>query len=567
MLTARRLYLYIVSGIALGLLAIGAATLLRLVLEQFVASPAIEGGPVASDQLAIGLALVIVGLPLFAIHWWLVDRISRGDSEQADAERRSVVRALFLSIVLATSLLTLGERLIAFADYLIRQVAGELIAFGPRVEDALAVAVVALIVWAFAARTRHGDVVRGPLEGAAAWLSRFYLYGVVVIGALVALGAFGSMITTTGRQLLGTAALDVTTSWQVSLATAGSMALITGVGWYLHRRYARSLVDADDFRGPAERTSLVRQSADVLLFAASLWMVAAALVSAVAEVVRFPLGVQSADALPRIVELTVGPLAAVIPFALAGWWTYDRSIRDGERLIGDAGALAMRRAHLLVLSGTGLLVAGIGLGQMLAMGLEAAFGRAPLTVASGRLADLGTWLAAVVVGLPMWACAWIAVQRARSRDAAAETASQARRGYLFLAIGVSVTAAGIAVAYVVYQVIRDVVGAEALRFGNELAVAIGAAVVGGIVLAYHAWVLRSDLAARATIVAEAAAAGPPAAELAPAVAGVPGAQVLVGQDLVLVGPPDGDFEAADEAIRRHLPAGFTLRVAGAAHSI
>jgi hypothetical protein len=195
--------------------------------------------------------------------------------------------------------------------------------------------------------------------------------------------------------------------------------------------------------------------------------------------------------------------------------------------------------------------------QSIAMALETIIRDVPLTVASGRLGDLAQWIAAIFVGLPIWVLAWMTVQPADERDLAVESTSVTRRVYLFLAIGVAVTVLVVALSYILYQFIRDLVGVEAIRFGSEMALAVAAAVVGGVAVAYHLWVLSTDLTVRAMVVA-AEPAG--AAEVAPA-------PPVAGQEILLIGPPDADFEAVDRVIREHLPAGYSLRILGPGHAV
>ena len=39
------------------------------------------------------------------------------------------------------------------------------------------------------------------------------------------------------------------------------------------------------------------------------------------------------------------------------------------------------------------------------------------------------------------------------------------------------------------------------------------------------------------------------------------------QELLVIGPPDADFEAVDQVIREHLPTGSSLRAMGPSHAI
>src|SRR5688572_8752471 len=126
MQTIRRLYLYLLSGITLGMLLVG----LSLLLEVTLAALGIGHGALASggsgdrERLSVAAALVGVGLPVWAIHWFLVERGMRPTSAHAEAERASIVRALFFSVVLGVLLGFGATAAFALVQELIRAVLG-----------------------------------------------------------------------------------------------------------------------------------------------------------------------------------------------------------------------------------------------------------------------------------------------------------------------------------------------------------------------------------------------------------------------------------------------------------
>ena len=92
--TARRLYFYIVSFIALMMSVIGVATIAESALE-------LDWSP---DSIASGLALIAVGMPLWWLHWRFVRRSVAG----SPIEARATLRKLYLYAVLAISLAVIG---------------------------------------------------------------------------------------------------------------------------------------------------------------------------------------------------------------------------------------------------------------------------------------------------------------------------------------------------------------------------------------------------------------------------------------------------------------------------
>ena len=89
--TPRRFYFYSISFIALMLLVSGITMVLMTLLDELFGGPVIQG---TTTRLATGLALTIVGLPLWGIHW----RFVQNKVEEQPSERRSILRKLYLNV-------------------------------------------------------------------------------------------------------------------------------------------------------------------------------------------------------------------------------------------------------------------------------------------------------------------------------------------------------------------------------------------------------------------------------------------------------------------------------------
>ena len=87
MRTIRRLYLYAVAFVSLETVLWGLINLLRASLDA-----GRVGG--SASQLAGALALILVGLPVFLLHWWLIQRRigSQPEERGAGLPRRISVR-------------------------------------------------------------------------------------------------------------------------------------------------------------------------------------------------------------------------------------------------------------------------------------------------------------------------------------------------------------------------------------------------------------------------------------------------------------------------------------------
>ena len=106
MVNAKRLYAYGVLGVALALLLWGAASILRLVLRAVGAagdSRDLIGADVARDELSLAVALVLVALPVFAVHLWLIRRMMGESPAAAADERASTVRSAYFFLSLTAT--------------------------------------------------------------------------------------------------------------------------------------------------------------------------------------------------------------------------------------------------------------------------------------------------------------------------------------------------------------------------------------------------------------------------------------------------------------------------------
>ena len=107
MKTIQRIYLYAVSLISMEVVLWGMIGLARSIF-----SDSSSGGV---SQLSQALALILVGVPVFGIHWWAAQRSANQDEE----ERSSGVRALFLYAVLLGLLIPFSQNGLAVLNRLV----------------------------------------------------------------------------------------------------------------------------------------------------------------------------------------------------------------------------------------------------------------------------------------------------------------------------------------------------------------------------------------------------------------------------------------------------------------
>jgi hypothetical protein len=553
MSTIRRLYLYGVSAVALVLLAVGAASLLQLAFERVLRAAtdrAIIGGEIDRELLALSVALLLVGLPLWLIHWWLAERSVRRDTPDAEPERRSVMRAVYLAGVATVSLIFLTTQGTTLVSTLLGEPIGSE-AWSIPVADSLARVLVLLAVIAFHLRARHLDVVTGPITGAAAWVSRLYLYGAILGGAFVGLWGVSDAIQDLGNAVLGLSVVAFGTGFRWGIANAIALVAVGGLVWATHAWYAHRLPAAGDWRGEAERTSMVRAAHGVIATGVATVLVIFAAATTLGWLIAEPLGVAETTGTAEAIQQTIGPLVAMLPFLVGGWLFARGTLREAEAFRGPDARIAARRSVRLTVAAVGLAIGSVGLGRALGVTLEAAFG--PTALATTAYKDeVASLVPFGIVGLGTWLVAWALVLRDGARDRLAEARSMVRRVYLFLVFGSSVTAAGLALAVLIYQGLRlalDIASVGAWELSQPLVIVA----MGTIGLVYHGLVLRGDAAVRAAVEA-------PVPELAPIAETVSTATEHAVEELLIEAPVGADFEPVNQVLREHLPLGWSMRV-------
>jgi len=551
MVTAKRLYLYGVLAVVLLPLLMGLSDLLGLVLDGLsdaTGGGMLSGSHVAREDLSLAIALVAVGAPLWAIHFWLLQRTVRDSADIAE-ERSSPVRATYFFLVLVSTGIVAVVFSVETLSALMRAVLiGErLLDLGNSFANVLVFGSAWLIHLAWRAR----DLRTAPERTAGDWLTRLYLYGALFVLGLTALFSASETITSVLREAAGLRPVFETAGeWKEALAGLLAVVVVAAVMWLGHWALAARLTRAPDPMGSAHRESRTRVGylLGVVLFCAAtvLMMLSSSLRHAFAEMA----GVWSPSGSSRVAEDVVGPILASVPFVTAWWWHARRAAAEARIYGGpDRHASVTRAGRLLVsLVGLGGLAVGVAWGIESALGLFDYWSSRDVVSAS-ILRDGGTPAAAsALVGLVMWLPAWVLLQRERAASEIVAARSTARRAYLLLVSGLSLLGVMGSLSWLLFQAIRT--GLDAGR-PQDTDWAIGVLLVATSILGYHLLKLRSDLAIT-KVVTEAQPAPEPAI-----VEDAAGGTV---EALEIKGPSGADFEVLNADIRSRLPEGYTLRV-------
>jgi hypothetical protein len=552
--TARRLYLYVATAVSLAVAASGVATLLRAILaeiEDRLGGSLISGETIAREQLSLAIALLAVGLPVWALHWWLIRRGTRVGAQRASEEVASPIRALFFALVaaatvaiaigtLSTLMAGIGERLL-----------------GLRNTDSwswpLAGALVAVPLWVMHVRLRESELRGVRLDGAGMWLTRLYRYGAAFGTLVIALFAMSTAIATILSVAVGRPDFAIGDEWWRS-QLVDSLAL-AGIGlgaWWVHWRLAGNAIRDAGQLGEDERDTRLRATylaGVVLVGAANAGIVVA---GSVAELGRMALGVTASVEPMALLEEVVGPPIAVLPFALAAWWHLRRLQNDARvrehQAPGSHRPEAARRLVLHLGAILGLAFLAVGSARLLGLAIEAIGLSGELTVGGTdpALRQLPWHAAQVLVGGACWLPCWAAILADRGARPAMERAATSARAYLFLVVGAALIAAVPSGTFVLFRLLDTALGGTSTSpLAVELAFALSVLIVAVIIGLGHGRMLIADMRAEPT--------------LAPAAApGVPVTAPPVEAILVLRMPAGIDETATVAAMRRSLPGGATL---------
>ncbi len=536
----RRLYTYFIVAVSLAVLSVGVANLIRLALEQAWPAGGASLAPADSEalrrQLSLYVALVVVALPIWAVHWWLAQRARGRPGAAGEEERCSPLRSLYLTLGLAAPLAVAIPAAIELIGHVARALAGA--SRGGQPAGWIAALLVAGAVWGYHAWLRERDLAAGPLPPESLILPRLYRYAATFVGMLLLLFGARSLIGLAVDAAAGGPVLSEVRWWAVPLAEGVAVAAVGLVLWGSHWSYSQRVLATSGWRGESERRSTERllylYGSLVVAAVVTLLGAAGSLEALLRELLGAPLLGSLRPGAWRIVE----PLLLAVPFAL--FWLYQR-----RQVLGEPERALLRRLYTYGAALVGLGFAAVGLGWVLGILIDLLLGGARTVAERSDLwrGELARFAGVAVVGSALWLAEWYVAQRRVAADLAAERGATTRRVYLYAVVAGALVATLGSLAVVVYRLLRVLLGvASSQGLASDVSAALGVLVVAAALLAYHGVTLRGDLAARPP------AGGPSAARLA----------------LVLSGPPGADLEAALAELRAHLPVGYDLSVARAA---
>lgn len=473
MATIRRFYIYAVCAVVLQSVTWAVIVLLRSMLI-----PALGA---ATETTAFEIAVILIGLPVYLMHWFWGQRLAFKDEEERLAGlRRFYLFAMltgFLAPWLTNAYDLIGSWLRAAGslERLIELSGSKNITSYASLYHLTALLVLGLL-WYYHWRTHLEDFQGQPQTGIDALLRRLYVFGGCAAGLSVTTQGVIDLlrlIFTAGdlsRNMVGHPA---------SLADTATRLVIGLPLWLVFWLWAQRLFRADE----EERQSALRKF--------YLYSVLFAAVSGTVGNTTFVF----AGILRRLVGLPPrGDIRLMLPVivSFAVLWIYHAYIlRQDMQVIPDAPRQAgVRRLYQYLVAAVGLAALVGGLGgdiSVILRSFEESFGDVLKEQFSG-------FTAALLAGLPVWILPWRDLQGKAvevGEIGAHERQSLVRKIYLYFYLFVAIMTVLSSAIYLVYRLLSAILGGAAPTLSG-LGQAAAFALIGAGVLAYHGAAVRTD---------------------------------------------------------------------------
>ena len=488
MKSIRRLYFYLVAFISIEVVLWGLVSLLRSIVDR-----SISGG---ADALAQALALILVGVPFFLIHWLWAQRAAAREEEEQNAS----LRAVFLYAILLATLIPVAQNLLSFIDRSFVELAGLGIgrAFSSFSRQTVADNLIAILMNGIVAlyfwNVLRRDWTRLTERENYADVRRLYRYLWMLYGLL--LTVFGAQqvlrfLFYVPNGLLGHLGREV--------AINGMALLVVGTPIWVYSWYViqNSLTD------PAEMGSTLRL---VVLYLLSLGGVIT-VITASWMVIDTLLNVLLGQSLStrEVIQKIGGPVSIAIPLGLVwayyGYWLNRHIEAAGDR-VRQAG---LKRLYNYILAAIGLVVSFVGIATLIAFLIDMLTGFG-IVFSDAMRNSLASSLSSLIVGLPLWLIMWRPMQaEAMAQGELGDHARRSliRKAYLYLALFASVIGGMATAVALVYNLLRAALTGDAgTDFANSILNILQLLFLFGVVLLYHLRVLRADGASTADSLAE-----------------------------------------------------------------
>ncbi len=473
MSTVRRVFFYILTVITLGILTAGLINLLSLSFDTILARFTLAEIGDVKQQLSLGIAMVVIGGPLWFFFWGTIQRHAAKDADESG----SSLRAFFLNFVLFVSAFAI---VFTFSQLLAWLMAGcRPEQYSPGGTAAL---IVFAAVWVYHWRVSAGEERATRVAGT---VRRWYTYILSAAGLLWLASGIVQLIYTAFISLPVWEGVVVRDSfWNSGTQNALAWILTGGLVWAFYWFY---------MAGSDSKSSL-RQ---VYYYLFTI------LGGAIAGLIALTVTVY------RVLFWSLGGDRDVVDyFQFLGWsvpiilvaacvWFYHLRKAEEEAATEQEHQLSALRVHHYLMSflGLGTLIAGliILLGIPLDWAINSLNSEIIVTEAGWWNNHLSLSMSMLIVSVPLWLYYWWQINAMADRAGAVERRARSRRIYLYIIIGASVVMLAADLVNIVYQLLNGVLsgslGLEALR---NMKWSLQTVFIAVPVLVYHLGIARQD---------------------------------------------------------------------------
>ncbi len=475
MRTIRRIYFYLVTFISVLTLVWGITNLLRSITDQQITGS-------QSSILSAGLAQVLVSIPIFLLHWFIVQK----DAKKSEEDRNSLIRAVFLYAVLISLLIPVVQNFIAMLNRLLLQSTGlspERALFGgyQSLSDNLIAIAVNLMLASYFAIILRAD-----------WVSSHETENLVDVRRLY---RYIWMLYSIGLTIIGTQKLVVfILAWQHSIGSNGREQLVNAVTlifvgvpiwvyWWL-----RIQLSIESY---VERHSTLRMIILYLLSLAGCITFAVNFGWIVYWLLRLAFG-DRYQITSFMTELS-SPISFALTFGIV--WAYFSKILKIDIL---SESDKVRQAAMICIYR--YILAMVGLGGMI-YGLISTMGYViDLTTKSSMTwldthKSLAVNLAVLIVGAGLWLFYWRKVNSEsilNGEDGDHARRSLIRKIYLYLAIFGCVIGTMAATGFLLYTLLQSAFGSSTVTLLTDSLNYLRLILIFAVFLVYHLISLNRD---------------------------------------------------------------------------
>ncbi|KAA3665480.1 MAG: DUF3842 family protein [Chloroflexi bacterium] len=470
MLKIRRWYIFLVSAISLHVVTWGIIALLRNLF--------ISGLDAQKTQIALEIAIIIIGLPFYLVHWLWAQRLAQKDDE----ERLSDLRSFYLYGMMVGFLAPFANS----AFNLIAEVMRQLLKVERRryyfselsFSEMILYFFVALVVlglfWFYHYRLVLAEHVSQTNGRTLA--RRIYTYGFSAVGLTLTIIGLSSLVNWVLFQF------GDSNRTELGLPTILSQLIIGVPLWIGFWRQGQHLFT----QKAVEQESALRKF--YLYMAVFVGVITAVTTTTVifAEWLRELLGLTTTGDIRDPLSVIVG--------AIILWIFHAYALREDADTASERPRQAgIRRLYLYLVAGVGLAAFLIGLAGDISVLLRTLAEKS--AISSGLRDELAWYTASLIAGLPVWLIPWQKSQSAAedSPSRADERRSLARRIYLYFYLFLAAMTMLSSAIYIVSQVVELILGSRNADYLlSDLGQAIAFTLIAVGVWAYHWSILQAD---------------------------------------------------------------------------